>query len=312
MQVIKDIDHLPAFRNSVITIGTFDGVHSGHRAIINKITTAAQSIKGESIIITFHPHPRHIISPEQPVYYLTTLSEKIKILEDCGINYVVVVPFSREFSEINAEQYAEHFLIGKFNPSIIVFGYDHKFGKDRKGDIHLLKEIATRYGVQVEEIPAHVLDDLTVSSSKIRNFLTAGNIDEANHLLGYAYSITGHVVKGDQIGRTLGFPTANIFVDDKQKLIPANGVYVARVSIKNDPEKYEGLVSIGHRPTFNKKELRLEVYILNFDRVIYGETLTIEFLHFIRADQKFPSAEALIIAMENDKAEAIQWLAAQR
>ncbi len=304
MQVIKDIHALPAFENSVITIGTFDGVHSGHIEIIHTITSAAKQIGGVSIIITFHPHPRHIISPEQPVYYLTTLQEKLVMLEKCGIDYVVVVPFSREFSEIEAEKYAEDFLIRKFNPSIIVFGYDHKFGKDRKGDIHLLKEIAARQHIRVEEIPAHVIDHLTVSSSKIRKFLLEGNVQEANELLGYPYTLSGPVVKGDQIGRTLGFPTANIFVEDKQKLIPAHGVYFVQVSLKNRPQKYSGLLSIGNRPTFNGTDLRIECFILDFNETIYGELLTVQFLQFIRTDKKFDSPEDLLHAMKEDLAMA--------
>ncbi|MFI5171346.1 MAG: bifunctional riboflavin kinase/FAD synthetase [Chitinophagales bacterium] len=308
MQVVRDVNHLPEFNKSVITIGTFDGVHTGHREIISKIRNAANQIRGKSIIITFHPHPRHILTPEQPVYYLTTLEEKIKILEQCHVDFVVVVPFSREFSEIEAEDYAENFLIKKFNPAVIVFGYDHKFGKDRSGDIHQLKEIANKYAIRVEEIPAYVIDNIAVSSSKIRKFLLEGNIAEANELLGYHYELTGHVVKGDQIGRTLGFPTANIYVEDENKLIPGDGVYVAEVEIKNRPAKYNGLLSIGSRPTFNKTEKRIEVYILDFDEVIYGETITVKISAFLRKDKKFNNAEELIDAMKADKKNALELL----
>ncbi len=308
MQVFKDINNLPALSNSVISIGTFDGVHTGHAEIIHTITSAAKKVHGKSIIITFHPHPRHVISPESPVYYLTTLQEKIDMLEKYHVDMVVVVPFSREFSEIEATQYAENFLIKKFNPSIIVFGYDHKFGKDRSGDIHLLKEVAQKYQIKVEEIPAHIIDNLTVSSSKIRKFLKEGNIHEANELLGYKYLLSGPVVKGDQIGRTLGFPTANIFVEDTNKLIPADGVYLVEVKLKTHPQKLYGLLNIGTRPTFNKTEKRIEVNILKFDDTIYGETITIEFLHYIRMDKKFDSKEDLIIAMEGDKKNALAFI----
>ena len=305
MQVFTDLQQLPEFKRSVITIGTFDGVHTGHRAIIDKIISAAKAVAGVSIIITFHPHPRHIISPEFAVHYLTTLREKLRILESCGIDFVVVVPFSREFSEMEASDYAEQFLIKKFNPAIIVFGYDHKFGKDRMGDIHLLKEIGKKYAIAVEEIPAHVIDHLTVSSSKIRKFLTEGNITEANELLGYPYAITGVVVKGDQIGRTLGFPTANILPEDANKLIPANGVYIVDVAIGNKKEKYGGLLSIGNRPTFNKTEQRIEVNIFDFDATVYGESITIRLLKYIRPDKKFDSTEILIAAMHEDKKVAL-------
>lgn len=304
MQVLRDLNQLPDLSGSVITIGTFDGVHTGHYEIIQKITASAKAIGGKSVIITFHPHPRHIITPESPVYYLTTLEEKIKILEQYGVDVVVVVPFSREFSEISAEDYAKTFLIGKFHPAIIVFGYDHKFGKDRSGDIYLLKKIAGDYAIKIEEIPAHVIDSVTVSSSKIRNYLKEGNISEANDLLGYHYEISGPVIKGNQIGRTLGFPTANIYVEESNKLIPADGVYLTAVHIKNNPNKYYGLLSIGTRPTFNKTEKRIEVNILNFNDTIYGETITVEFLAFIRKDKKFESVDALVAAMNEDKAAA--------
>lgn len=309
MQVLRDINNLPDLTGSVITIGTFDGVHTGHHEIIKKITDTAKAINGKSVIITFHPHPRHIIAPESPVYYLTTLEEKLRILERYQVDVVVVVPFSREFSEIEAEDYAEKFLIGKFNPAIIVFGYDHKFGKDRSGDIHLLKKIAANYSIKIEEISAHVIDTLTVSSSKIRRFLKEGDILDANELLGYNYEISGPVIKGDQIGRTLGFPTANIYVEDSNKLIPADGVYITKVQIKNVAKSYFGLLNIGNRPTFNKTEKRIEVHLLDFDKTIYGESITVQFLHYIRKDKKFDSVGELVTAMENDKAQALYWIA---
>lgn len=309
MQVLRDLNQLPDLTGSVITIGTFDGVHSGHHEIISKITNAAKAIQGKSVIITFHPHPRHIIAPESPVYYLTTLEEKIRILEACDVDVLVVVPFSREFSEIEADDYAKKFLIGKFHPAVIVFGYDHKFGKNRSGDINLLKQIAANYQIKIEEIPAHVIDSLTVSSSKIRKFLKEGNIAEANELLGYNYEISGPVIKGDQIGRTLGFPTANIYVEDTNKLIPSDGVYLTKVIIKNDAKAYYGLLNIGTRPTFNKTEKRIEVNILDFTDVIYGETITVQFLHFLRKDKKFNSPDELIAAMQNDKRTALELIA---
>jgi len=311
MQVFRDLNHLPDLTGSVITIGTFDGVHSGHHEIIRKITATAKAIEGKSVIITFHPHPRHVIAPESPVYYLTTLEEKIRILEKYHVDVVVVVPFSREFSEIAAVDYAEQFLIGKFHPAIIVFGYDHKFGKNRSGDINLLKEIASKYQIKIEEIPAHIIDSLTVSSSKIRRFLKEGAIAEANELLGYPYEISGPVIKGDQIGRTLGFPTANIYVEDSNKLIPADGVYITKVQIKHNAHTYNGLLNIGTRPTFNKTEKRIEVNILDFNDVIYGETITVQFMHFIRKDKKFNSANELVTAMNDDKRIALEWIARQ-
>ncbi|MBC8045168.1 MAG: bifunctional riboflavin kinase/FAD synthetase [Fimbriimonadaceae bacterium] len=301
MQVFKDLNTIKQFQNSVITIGTFDGVHIGHREIIHKIISAAKDIHGESVIVTFYPHPRQIIEPTKPIFNLNTLNEKLELLQTLGVDNVIVVPFSREFSEMEAEDYAENFLIKKFNPKIIVFGYDHKFGRDRKGDIHLLKSIASKYKIQVEEISAQTINNLKISSTKIRSFLSEGKVDEANALLGYHYTLSGLVIKGDQIGRTLGFPTANMHFDDSTKLIPADGVYVVKVFLKNIEGDLYGLLSIGNRPTFNKTEKRIEVYILNFDKTIYGEEIKIEFLHFIRPDKKFNSAYELILAMNTDK-----------
>lgn len=308
MLVIRNLNDLPDLTGCVVTIGTFDGVHHGHCVIIDRITTEAKQRQGKSVIITFYPHPRQIITPGSPVYHLTTLEEKLKILEARGVDVVVVVPFSREFSDISAEDYVRTFLIGRFHPAVIVFGYDHRFGKNRTGDISLLKSIAAEDNIHIEEIPAHIVDSLTVSSSKIRAFLIEGNIQSANELLGYRYALSGPIVKGDQIGRTLGFPTANLFVEDSYKLIPANGVYVVRVMLKQHEGSYFGLLSIGTRPTFNKSERRVEVHILDFNESIYGETMTIEFLHFIRADKKFSSATALIEAMHADEQQARAFL----
>jgi len=308
MQVVRNLQELPDLSGCVVTIGTFDGVHKGHCAIIDRITADARARGGKSVIITFHPHPRQIITPGSPVYHLTTLEEKLQILEQKGVDVVVVVPFSREFSEISAEAYAEDFLIKQFRPAVIVFGYDHKFGRNRSGDIHLLKNIAATYHIHVEEIPAHLIDSLTVSSSQIRKFLLQGDVDAAKELLGYPYALTGPVVKGDQIGRTLGFPTANIFLEDSYKLIPADGVYVVRVRCHNRASVYNGLLSIGNRPTFNKTEKRIEAFILDFNEIIYGERITVELLHFIRPDRKFENVSALIEAMENDVRNARTWL----
>ncbi|MFN0274578.1 MAG: bifunctional riboflavin kinase/FAD synthetase [Chitinophagales bacterium] len=309
MQVFRELQNIKQFRNSVITIGTFDGVHKGHREIINKIISSAKEVNGESVIITFYPHPRNIIQPQQPVYYLTTLEEKLSLLEKLGVDNVIVVPFSREFSEMEAEDFAEDFLIKKFNPKIIVFGYDHKFGRNRKGDIHLLKQIAAKDHVQVEEISEQTINNITISSTQIRTCLKEGNIADANALLGYNYSLAGIVVKGDQIGRTIGFPTANLHIDDTQKLIPGDGVYVVKIFLKNNGTYHFGLLNIGNRPTFHKTEKRIETYILDFDKTIYGEEMQVEFLHFIRKDKKYDSAEMLIEAIGQDEIEGRKFLA---
>jgi riboflavin kinase/FMN adenylyltransferase len=308
VQVFRDLHTIKHFKNSVVTIGTFDGVHKGHREIINTITSLAKAVNGESVIITFYPHPRNIINPQEPVYYITTLEEKLFQLSQLGVDNIVVVPFSREFSEMEAEVFADAFLIKKFSPKIIVFGYDHKFGRNRKGDIQLLKQIAAKDQVQVEEISEQTLNNITISSTMIRNYLKAGNIAEANALLGYHFSLRGIVVKGDQIGRTIGYPTANLHIDDVHKIIPGHGVYVVKVMLKNNGTNHFGLLNIGNRPTLHKTEKRIETYILDFDKTIYGEEITLTFLHFLRGDKKFDTLHDLAEAIRRDEIAGREYL----
>ncbi len=306
MIVVRDIHSIPASKNAVITIGTFDGVHKGHQEIIKQINSLAKEINGESIIITFYPHPRNVIQPGQPVFTLNTLDEKLELLSSLQVDKTVVVPFSREFSELDAQEYVSDFLIGKFNPKIIVFGYDHRFGKNRSGNIQLLREIAEQHNIRVVEISKQTIQDITVSSSKIRQALLSGDIKSATDSLGYNYSLSGLIIKGDQIGRQLGYPTANIHVNDENKLIPADGIYAVKIKRKN--EKYSGMMSIGMRPTFNGTSRRLEVNLFDFNRDIYGETLTVQFIDFLRKEEKFNSVNDLIQAMKNDKLKTLHIL----
>lgn len=302
MRIFRNLNDLPAFRNAVITIGTFDGVHSGHREIIRNIVQSANTNSGESIIITFHPHPRNVINPQQSVLHLNTIDEKLSLLEKLGVDNVIIVPFSREFSEMEAETYVSEFLIGKFQPSIIVFGYDHRFGRNRTGDIHLLKSIASLDGIEVHEIGKQTISDITISSTKIRKYLTEGNPALANELLGYKYMMSGVVVRGDQIGRELGYPTANMQIQDSEKLIPANGIYAVTATLPNDTEIKYGMMSIGMRPTFNGTRQRIEVHLFHLDANLYGDTITVYLEEFIRHEKKFESREALVEAMHQDKA----------
>ena len=302
MRIFKNLDQLPQFTNAVITIGTFDGVHSGHRVIIQNIVQSAKSIGGESIIITFHPHPRNIINPQQPVLHLNTIDEKITLLRELQVDNLVIVPFSRQFSEIEAEKYISDFLIGKFHPKIIVFGYDHRFGRNRRGDIALLKSIAAKDNIEVHEIGKQTIADISISSTKIRNYLSEGNLKLANDLLGYPYMMTGIVVRGDQIGRELGYPTANMQIQDMEKLIPANGVYAVKVSLRQYPDQLYGMMSIGTRPTFDGIDKRIEVHIFKLDDDLYGDSVTVQVLEFIRQEEKFNSKAALLQAMHQDKA----------
>ncbi len=300
MRVFRELNHLPSFKNSVITIGTFDGVHKGHQKLITRIKLLSKQINGESIIITFHPHPRIVINPEdKSLRLLNTIDEKIALLEKYGIDNVVIVPFSRDFSEQNAEDYIRNFLVNNFQPKYIVIGYDHKFGKDRIGHYNLLESMKLTFGYEMEEISEEMLDDIEISSTKIREALNKGEVKLANELLGHNYTLSGTVVRGLQNGRKLGFPTANIDVTDEFKLIPKTGIYA--VYAYRHGNKYKGMLSIGYNPTFNGKQQTIEVNILDFDKDVYGENITIEFVEYIRDEKKFDSAEALIAEIKNDE-----------
>ncbi|MFN8323049.1 MAG: bifunctional riboflavin kinase/FAD synthetase [Chitinophagales bacterium] len=300
MRVFRDLDHLPIFKNSVVTIGTFDGVHKGHQKLIDRISFMAGQQNGESIIVTFHPHPRIVINPQdKSLRLLNTIDEKISLLEKYGVDNVVIVPFSRSFSEQSAEAYVSDFLVKSFHPKHIVIGYDHKFGKNRTGDYQLLEKLKDQYGYSMEEISKEMLDDIGISSTKIRDSLQLGDIKMANELSGHYYTLRGTVVRGLQNGRKLGYPTANIQVNDEYKLIPRKGIYV--VKVRYQQELLNGMLSIGYNPTFEGKEQTIEVNILDFDKDIYGESLTLEFIRYIRDEKKFDSLEALIEEIKNDE-----------
>ncbi len=300
MRVFKDLSQLPAFRNAVITIGTFDGVHKGHQQLIRRIKELSMQSDGESIIITFHPHPRLVINPQDnSLQLLNTVEEKIALLEKYGIDNVVIVPFSRSFSEQSADDYIEFFLVRNFQPKHIVIGYDHKFGRNRSGDINLLRQMRHRFGYEVDEIQKETLEQITISSTKIRHALNEGKVETANELLGHRYMLEGIVVKGLQNGRKLGYPTANIAIADTNKLIPRKGIYAALVH--HSGEVFGGMLSIGFNPTFNGKSLSVEVNLLYFNKEIYGEKISIELVQYVRDELKFESTEALTKAIDYDK-----------
>jgi len=300
MRVFRDLNNLPGFANSVVTIGTFDGVHRGHQKLIERIKMLAEDIDGESILITFHPHPRIVINPEdKSLRLLNTIDEKVALLEKYGVDNLVIVPFSRAFSEQSAEDYVSMFLVKNFHPKYIVIGYDHRFGKNRSGDFKLLEKMKGHYGYQMVEITKETLDDIGISSTKIRQSISAGDIKLANELLGNNYTLSGTVVRGLQNGRKLGFPTANIQVNDEYKLVPKTGIYT--VYVHYNGVKYAGMLSIGFNPTFEGKEQTIEVNILDFAKDIYGENLTLEFIDFIRNEKKFESLDALIEEIKNDE-----------
>lgn len=293
MIVCRDLHSLPSFEKSVLTIGSFDGVHQGHRKLLSKIREIADAESLISIVITFDPHPRQVVVPKHKTFkLLQTLEEKLEVMEESDIDYVVIVPFTQAFSQITPQDYIEEFLVKKFNPAHIAIGYDHKFGLNRAGNIHLLREYGLSFDFKVTEIPVHMLNDIAISSTKIRDALQAGEIDTANSFLESSFPITGKVVKGQQLGRELGYPTANIAVENEFKLIPAYGVYA--VTVKVDEQDHNGMLYIGTKPTIDGTEQEvIEVNIFDFDRDLYEQEIRVYLQAYIRDDIKFDSLDSL-------------------
>lgn len=315
MKVHKDPRQLPAFRQAVVTIGTFDGVHNGHRQIIERMKAEAARIDGETVIVTFHPHPRKIVnSTILGVRLLNTLDERIMLLGQLGIDHLVIVPFTDAFANQEAENYVSDFLVKLFNPHTIIIGYDHRFGKDRRGDYRLLEELAPRYGFELREIPRHVLDEIAVSSTRIREALLQGELETANRLLGYSFLFTGQVVHGDKLGRQLGYPTANLRIHDEEKMIPANGIYAVRAALVEPqqqqfpPQFINGMMSIGFRPTVDGKKRVIEINLFDFSEEIYDRYLMVAVEQYLRAEVRFNSLDELIVQMGKDREESLRIL----
>lgn len=317
MQVHRSVNNLPSFRNAVITIGTFDGVHLGHQQIIRQLKEEAEKINGETVIITFHPHPRTVVA-NKPVYLLTTLNEKIILLDEFGVDHLVVVPFDATFSNQTPEEYVQHFLFEKFHPHTLIIGYDHRFGKDRKGDYHLLEKLGTQLGFFVKEIPEQVMNEAAISSTRIRESLLKADLETANSYLGYKYFFEGMVVDGNKLGRTLGYPTANMVIHDENKLVPSNGIYVAEAELIkrenqtriNKKEKLlRGMMSIGIRPTVDGKNRTIELNIFDFDQDIYGCTMKVFLCVYLRPELKFNSLDELKLQIDEDKKNSINYFA---
>ncbi|MEN9701593.1 MAG: hypothetical protein RIR55_913 [Bacteroidota bacterium] len=302
MKVHYNLKDLPPFNKGVITTGAFDGVHKGHQQIIGRMKEIAANIGGETIIITFHPHPRKVTSSiPGEIKQLTSLNERIALLEKSGIDHLVVIPFDYQFSNLSASEYITEFLVAHFHPHTIIVGYDHRFGKGRTGDFELLKNSGLSIGFNVEQINEQLVGDEIVSSTHIRNYLAEKNIIKANDLLGHAYSFDGFIVRGNQIGRTIGFPTANLHINDEEKLIPANGVYAVRVTgTCFNGNTLDGMMNIGVRPTVDGHKKVIEVNIFDFNADIYEETISVMVYDFIRGEVKFNGLDALKAQLNED------------
>ncbi len=308
MKVYHNLSEYTSSSKAVVTVGTFDGVHIGHQTLLNTIKDEAKKDSYESVLLTFWPHPRLVLFPDSSdLKLLNTLEEKIDRLEKTGIDHLIIHPFSREFSRTTALDYVTEILVGSLDVSELVIGYDHHFGRNREGNLENLKALAPAHGFRVKEIPAQEIDDVNVSSTKIRRALMEGDVTTANEYLGYTYMVSGEVTNGAQIGRTIDYPTANIALNDELKLIPGNGVYACRVRI--DGQVYGGMANIGRRPTVSEQEeSKLEVHIFNFDQTIYGKKVEVSFIQNLRKEVKFENVNQLKEQLDIDADRATQIL----
>lgn len=307
MEVIDHIDQFEKPDFSVVTIGTFDGVHIGHQIILKKLVKAAKEKGGKSILITFWPHPRFILKKDDgKLKLLSTFSEKVSLIADLGVDYIVKIAFTPEFSNLSADEFVRNILVNQVGTKKLMIGYDHHFGNNREGNIEFLKSRSADYGFEVDEIPRQDIDHIGVSSTKIRNSLKSGEIHLSNSLLGRGYSISGSVVSGNQKGRQIGFPTANIELDEDYKQLPSDGSYAVLVSLNG--QEHKGMLNIGFKPTVDGSERTIEVNLFDFDQQIYGENITIQFIRALRKEMKFNSIDELKMQLVKDKENALRIL----
>lgn len=306
VKVFNSIAAFQSTRKTVVTIGTFDGVHIGHRKILARVLRSASELGCESVVLTFFPHPRMVLQGADGIKLLNTMAEKELLLQQAGLENLIIHPFDKDFANLSAREFVEDILVKKLNVQKIIIGHDHRFGKNRDAGIEDLMLFGEEFGFDVEQIPVQEIDDVAVSSTKIRHALTDGKMDLANDYLGYSYFLSGTVVKGRQLGRTIGFPTANLHIEEPYKLIPKNGVYVAQSVI--DGQLVNGMLSIGTNPTVGGTALSVEIYYLDFDADLYGKNLLISILHFIRDEEKYDSIDLLKTAIENDRAATLAFL----
>lgn len=306
MKVFSNISEFKTQKKTIITLGTFDGVHKGHQAILAHLIDNSKKEKLESLVLTFFPHPRAVISETSTLKLLNTIAEKQELFSKIGIDNFIIHPFDHTFSELTPEEFVKQVLVDRFNVAKIIIGYDHKFGKNRAADFNDLKAFGAKFGFEVEEISAQQINAIAISSTKIRMALQEGNIELANQYLGYPYMLSGKVLKGNQLGRTIGFPTANIHLTETYKLIPKIGVYVVAVYIEN--KAYYGMMNIGTRPTIDGQNLSIEVHIFNFEQTIYDASIKVHMLKKLRDEQKFESLEILKNQLHQDKIDALAYI----
>ncbi len=306
MKIIQTISNFNSLEKTVVTIGTFDGIHIGHQKILKDLIETAKKENKKSVLLTFFPHPKMVLQKEVTIQLLNTIEEKSSLLEKMGLDYLIIHPFSKEFSRLTALDFVRDILVNQLNTSRLIIGYDHHFGKNREGNIHQLKEYSSLYDFNVEEIPAQDIDNVSVSSTKIRNALQEGSLKTANNYLGYNYMLNGTVVNGKSLGGKIGFPTANLEVNETYKLIPKTGVYIIKTVI--DSVLFYGMMNIGFRPTVSGKDQTIEAHLFNFNKDLYGKNLRLELLYFLREEKKFDSIDDLIVQLKLDKENSIAYL----
>lgn len=303
MKIYDNFNDFQPIPHAVVTIGTFDGVHLGHQKILNRLRVLADQSHGETVLITFWPHPRMVLRPDSHnIKLLSTFQEKSRLLEKFGVDHLVSIPFTKAFSETSSEEFIHHILIEKIRTKVLVIGYDHKFGKGREGGFEHLHANQEKYGFELEEIPREDIDSIGISSTKIRQALEMGDVFSANNFLGRPYTLRGKVIQGRQIGRSIGFPTANIEIADPNKLIPNDGAYIVQTSVEGST--VNGMLNIGHRPTLSGLNKTIEVHLFDFDRSIYGVDIDISFLEFLRPEMKFSGLPELTEQLNRDRIQA--------
>jgi riboflavin kinase/FMN adenylyltransferase len=307
MQIHEGLADFPSIPNAVVTSGTFDGVHVGHQKILSRLSELAKKNKGETVLLTYWPHPRLVLYPkEHHLRLLSTFNEKVSLLRDFGIDHLIVLPFTPEFSQMSSVDFIQQILVDKIQTKCLVIGYDHKFGKNREGSFDYLQAHSEELGFTIEEISRQDIDDMGVSSSKIRIALESGDLPTATSYLGRPYSLTGEVVIGQQIGRSIGFPTANIQVKDDYKLLPKNGVYAVTVQVED--QQYKGMLNLGNRPTVSGEQKTIEVHLFDFAGDLYHKSLSVNFIQFLREEKKFADLSALKDQLILDQEKALHEL----
>lgn len=304
MRIFECLENVGQIKNPVVTIGTFDGVHIGHQKIIQQLILEANKIDGESVLITFHPHPRLVLFPDNHnLQLLQTQAEKLQTLEENGLENVIILPFSKEFAQLSALDFVQTVLYKSLKAKKIIIGYDHQFGNDRKGNIDFLIAHANDFNYDVIEIPAEEINEVNVSSTKIRTALQDGSVEIANAFLNKPFELSGTVIKGEQLGRTIGFPTANLDLNDSTKLIPANGVYAVKVQLQNEEKSYFGMMNIGYRPTVSQAQKQsIEIYLFDFQADLYEAHLKVSLYKRIRQEEKFVNLATLKSQLSKDEA----------